>query len=381
MPALVAAWRGQGHRSRESEGAPLSRSELDRVGAALLRLQRGLTGKRALAGAPYMEDPDLLGAYLLYYWPISYLQASLAMAELGLSPGRVLDLGSGPGPSAAAALDAGATSVDLADSSGKALALAESVLAPDADRVKASRIDLESPESPADAAGPYELIILGHCLNELWRGRGDRVARRTELASRAAKLLAPGGKLLAIEPALLETSRELLALRDELAARGYPIHGPCPSRPNGNYPCPALASGPDRTCHSEAAWDPPEPVASLAARAGLDRKSVKFSWFAIGSGPLDARAAPGEAAIEGRVISDPMLNKAGRLRYVLCSNGALVTVSAAKGSPEALRSGFLSLGRGDFLRVKDPERREGGGLALGPLSSLEILASAPRIGS
>ncbi len=383
LPTLVASWRGGGSRG-------LGDREIESVGAALLRLQRGLTGKRELAGAPYMEEPGLLGAYLLYYWPVSYLQASLAIAELGLRPGRVLDLGSGPGPVAAAALDAGGTSVDLADSSARALELAGRVLARDSGRITASRVNLESPEAPG-AAGPYDLVVLGHCLNELWRGEADRIARRAALLSRAAELLAPGGAILAIEPALLETSRELLAVRDRLAEEGHPILGPCPPRAGGAYPCPALASGPGRTCHSEAAWDPPEPVASLAGRAGLDRRSVKYSWFAIGGAVAssasgepsnEARAARDQAdgnSVEGRVVSDPMLNKAGRIRYLLCSGGSLLALSAAKDSPEARRSGFASLRRGDVLRIKDPERREGGGLGLGPGSSIELAPAAPRI--
>jgi SAM-dependent methyltransferase len=402
LPRLISTWRDRaGERPGAAAGGKavkdgartLGRSEIESVGTALLRLQRGLTGKRELAGAPYMEDAGLLGAYLLYYWPVSYIQASLAMAELGLRPGRVLDLGSGPGPAAAAALDAGASRVDLADSSGMALELASRVLSRDADRFAASRVDLESPDALASSSGPYDLIIFGHCLNELWRARDDRLAQRAGLLSRASRLLAPGGTLLAMEPALLGTSRDILALRDALAAAGHPILGPCPARERGPYPCPALAAGPDRTCHAEASWDPPEPVAALASEAGLDRRSVKYAWFAAAPAmaPAAQRApvpeashagppATGDAAsIEGRVVSDPMLNKAGRVRYFICSDGRIATLSAAAASTVARASGFLSLRRGDRLRVICAERRQGGGLGLVPGSSLTLLARAPEI--
>jgi len=56
-----------------------------------------------------MDDPLLLGAYLLFYWPISYAQARVVLGELVARPRCVLDLGSGPGPFAFAALDAGAS--------------------------------------------------------------------------------------------------------------------------------------------------------------------------------------------------------------------------------------------------------------------------------
>ena len=44
------------------------------IAKALLKLQRGLTGDKHLAGAGYMQDNAMLGAYLLYYWPVSFLQ-------------------------------------------------------------------------------------------------------------------------------------------------------------------------------------------------------------------------------------------------------------------------------------------------------------------
>jgi SAM-dependent methyltransferase len=383
LPRLVDLWR-EAAAMLPARSAALARPETDLVGAAILRLQRGLTGARSLAGAPYMDDPALLGAYLLYYWPVSYLEASLAIAELALEPRRVLDLGSGPGPAAAAALDAGAVRVDLADRSERALELATRVLGRDEARIAAARVDLESPEALAAASGTYDLVILGHSLNELWRGREDRIALRTSLLERAGRLLEPGGTLLVLEPALLETSREALRLRDALADSGYRILGPCPASDSGPYRCPALAAGPDRTCHAESAWDPPEPVASIAARAGLDRRSVKYAWFAADprGGPARgvADGPPDAATLEGRVVSDPMLNKAGRVRYFICSEGRIATVSASSSAPEAKSSGFLSLRRGDRIRVIGAEPRQGGGLGLVPGSSLTLLGRSPEIG-
>jgi len=426
IPALIAAFRAEmrGAGSRGSElrgdgtaraataapGAALADSEIASVGAALLRLQRGLTGERVLAGgsdgtAPrYMDEPALLGAYILYYWPVSYMQVALALAELGIAPRRILDLGSGPGPAAAAAYDAakgrgGAERLVLADRSRAALGLARRALGSEGGASFGYReLDLEA-EGAALGEERFDLVLIGHCLNELWPERADRAARRLALVESAAALLEPGGALLAVEPALLATSREALALRDALAANGYPILGPCP----GSYPCPALAAGTGRTCHAEAAWDPPEPVASLARAAGLDRRSVKSTWFAIGSpggaagspggaacspsgaaAPQSAAAPPPAAAADGisvsrnafvgRVVSDPMLNKAGRVRYLLCAESSLAAISAARDSAEARGSGFLDLRRGDMVRVEDAEPRPGGGLGIAARTRLERLS-------
>ena len=398
IPSLVAAWRAGSGLS------PLSKAEIASTGAALLALQRGLTGERGLAGARYMDEGGFLGAYLLYYWPVSYLETALSLAELGLSPRRVLDLGSGPGPAAAAALDASGGRADLvlADGSRAALDVAQRVLeagprAGDASEAGSSayrELDLEDgAEALGKALGveaPFDLVILGHCVNELWREAPDRAERRLALLEAAADLLAPGGALLVLEPALLATSREALALRDALASRGHTVLGPCPRAAAGPYPCPALAAGPDRTCHSEAPWEPPEPVASLARAAGLDRRSVKWTWFAVGApkgadGENDASCdtARGETtsrnALIGRVVSDPMLNKAGRVRYVLCAGGRLATLSAPRDSGIARGSGFLALARGDLVGVEGAEERAGG-LGLREDSTLRILARAPAIG-
>ncbi len=119
MPRLVAVWRR--HR-RLPEGPPtLVGRELKEVAHGIRTLSTGLTRDRALVGARYLDDPKLLGAYLLFYWPVSYAQARAVLGELPRRPRTVLDLGSGPAPVAFAALDAGASEVTAADRSAPAL--------------------------------------------------------------------------------------------------------------------------------------------------------------------------------------------------------------------------------------------------------------------
>lgn len=370
LPRLVELWRAARDHRRVESKARLARSEIEAASAALLDLQRGLTGDRTLPGSGYMDDGDLLGAYLLYYWPVSYMQVSVALAERPFSPRRILDLGSGPGPASAAIIDAAAPGsrldlVSLVDSSAKALELAETILSqgPNAPaRLETMRLDLESGGQLPD--GPFDLIVSGHCLNELWRGEADALGRRRDLVERAAERLAPGGIVLLVEPALLSTCRDLIAVRDGLAANGWRVLGPCP----GSYACPAFAAGPDRSCHSDAPWAPPETVASLAQAAGLDRSSVKFAYFFLA--PSSARP---EASTElRRVVSEPMLNKAGRLRYVLCGDSRLDTISARADDVQARDKGFMDLRRGDTLRPRGLETRPGGSAGVLPGSELGL---------
>ena len=379
LPILLASWRSRRHgRSRPS--AALAADELAYAARALLRLQRGLTGERSLAGSAYMEDDALLGAYLLYYWPVSYMQAALLLEELRpflpLASLRGLDLGCGPGPMAAALADFGAGELALADASRPALDLAEALLrsprAPGDGVAPALSLQLCDLESGAELpAGPYDLIVFGHALNELWKGEPERQKRLHGLVERASSLLSPGGILLVVEPASLAPSREALTLRDSLAAAGHQIVAPCP----GSYACPALAAGPARTCHLDTPWTPPESLASLAKAAGLDRQSVKCTWFAMR--PLGASV---EDSIEGsRVVSDPMLNKAGRVRYFLCGEAALTTISAHKDDGHARDLGFFDLRRGDVISLRRAEPRSGG-LGVDDETRLVIHRRAPLPG-
>ncbi|MFN0061005.1 MAG: methyltransferase type 12, partial [Myxococcaceae bacterium] len=96
MPRLLRVWRALTKRS--GHATELSAAELRDVAQGVTRISQGLTRERLLVGARYMDDPQLLGAYLLFYWPISYAQGRSILGELGGLQGRVLDLGSGPGP-------------------------------------------------------------------------------------------------------------------------------------------------------------------------------------------------------------------------------------------------------------------------------------------
>jgi SAM-dependent methyltransferase len=416
IPRLLGEWRREsdanlrrddrgpsgGRIASGSDDQRLWDSELRSVSSSLLRLQRGLTGDRALAGEPYMEDRGLLGAYLLYYWPVSYLQTAMALEELSASGSRertvgdrvpypefrrILDIGSGPGPASAAFLDRGASSFTLLDSGKKALALARRLLEGSGSRhepgsqgdspvpddpttVSTILADLEAPASLPP--GPFDAIVMSHSLNELWRSDPSRDEKRLRFLEKLPPLLSENGILLIVEPALLSTSRELLGLRDRLVSgrTGLELAAPCPATYPfpASYPCPAIACGQNRSCHSEYPWKVPEPVASIAAAAGLDRISVKACWLAFRAGKPGASSAEPSCrqsvpkpSIAGRVVSEPMLNKAGRIRYIVCSGSGLATVSAAADDTHARAQGFMELARGDGVEFGALETRPGAG--------------------
>lgn len=359
MPRLVAVWRR--HR-KLPEGAPtLVGRELKEVGQGIRTLSAGLTRDRALVGARYLDDPRLLGAYLLFYWPVSYAQARAVLGELPRRPRSVLDLGSGPGPVAFAALDAGASEVTAADRSAPALTLARA-LAAEAEEPLATR----AWSGGALPDGAFDVITLGHVLNELGRGPAA-LGERAALLERAAAQLRPGGSLVVLEPALRDTSRELLQVRDLVVARGYAVRAPCLWRGG----CPALVKASD-WCHAERTWSPPPLLDALAREAGLHKEALKMSYLVL--------APPGEPWPEPppgrlfRIVSEPLEGK-GRQRYIGCGPEGRLGLALQEKHRTAANEAFFSLRRGDVVAVEGTEPR-GDGLALVEGSSVRKVAAA-----
>src|SRR5258707_623261 len=204
MPRLLAAWR----RARRSPPGPpdrLAPGELREVARAVQQLSQGLTRERSLAGSRYMDDPALLGAYLLFFWPVSYAQARQVMGELPHLSGAALDLASGPAPLAFAALDAGVREVTVADRSTTALAAARELAVDAGEALRIRQVDLTGAKpGQSDVGGPFDLISIGHGLNELYPSRPDAPERRAAMLDSWMGLLKEGGSLLIIDPALQE---------------------------------------------------------------------------------------------------------------------------------------------------------------------------------
>jgi len=341
------------------------------VAAGVRRLSLGLTRERDFAGARYMDDPLLLGAYLLFYWPISYAQARVVLGELAARPRAVLDLGSGPAPFAFAAMDAGASQVTAADRSKLALALARELAAEAGEGLSTREWNLQGDgrtlSAPLGDGERFDVVGLCHALNELF-GEGEQALnRRTALLEEALARVKPGGSAALIEPALRETSRDLLAVRDRIVARGYAVRAPCFYRGN----CPALVKESD-WCHADHAWRAPVLVEDLARVAGLRRESLKMSYLVIAPKGEAWREAPAGRIF--RIVSEPLEGK-GRQRYIGCGPEGRVGLALQQKHRTEANADFFELLRGDVVRVTEPEPR-GDGLALTDRSGVSVLARA-----
>jgi len=386
LPLLLKLWRDRSavrplRRDMPARGTAFTESELWEAGHAVRELSRGFTRDRRLAGRSYMDDPRLLGGYLLYFWPVSYAQTWAAATLAGLlrpsTNRRVLDIGSGPGPSSLALADMGMSSVTAADRSDASLALARDIARDAGKRLQTRTADLtkESDVERLSGSGPFDLLVAVHTLNELWVADPDRIQRRVTLMVRLARLLAPGGRVLLVEPALTTTANDSILVRDSLVRDGWTVVSPCTFAGD----CPALPSG---TCHAEVAWDPPRAVTRLAHAARIGKEALAFSYFLLApkgteraADDVEAQRPTSHPVGHYRVVSERFLAKSGRVRLLVCGPEGRFPVSVDGRSELPAARTLRGLGRYDLVSVERAEKRETG-YGLTGESSLRVVRRA-----
>jgi hypothetical protein len=178
------------------------------------------------------------------------------------------------------------------------------------------------------AEGRFDVIVAAHLLGELYleaspEARAEARARRVLAWCRA--FLADGGVAILVEPALRETSRGLLAVRDRVLAAGLHVLAPC----FWTGPCPALARERD-WCHDAA----PAAPGALGTR-------VDFSYLALSARP----PAPAPAG-RVRVVSD-LLEEKGRLKVFGCGPAGRQAYVRLDRAASPANAAFERLARGD----------------------------------
>ena len=327
---------------------PRGRVRPARGAAAVPSVHAGLVGERKLIGTPYLATPSLREEYAREIAPRTEAALARVLGEIYGSrmappPARAIDLGAGTG----------AVGRTLRSRFGAALPVVAVDLVPGPDTVRA---DLAS-ELPA-VGGRFDLVVAAHLLNELYVDRPP--AERIDLRARrvlawAGALLSGGGRLIILEPALRQTSRELLAVRDQVLAAGLQIVAPC----LWTGPCPALTRERD-WCHDAA------PIAHGA------RVDYAYLVLRAGAAGADDRAA-GRATDETlfRIVSDPMVEK-GRLRLFGCGPAGRHPLVRLDRHLSPSNAPFDTLHRGALTRLS-PTQLLGDGLRLSAETAVEAV--------
>jgi ribosomal protein RSM22 (predicted rRNA methylase) len=289
-------------------------------------IHRGLVGERKLVGTPYLADAQLRDEYARDIAPRTEAALRRVLDEVWGVPGmavpaRAVDLGAGTG----------AVGRTLRARFGQALEVVAVDRTPGPGVVGANL----AVELPA-VDGKFDLVVAAHILNELYLARGpaERITLRAQrVLAWTRAMLAPGGVLILIEPALRETSRELLAVRDQVLAGGLHVVAPC----FWTGGCPALARDRD-WCHDAA------PVPS--------RPRVDFSYLVL-------RREPPLPRDLNRVVSDPLPEK-GRLRLFVCGPGGRLPLIRLTRHRSPANQALDDLVRGDAVSIQNAAASDDG---------------------
>jgi SAM-dependent methyltransferase len=362
-----------------SERLP-SRSDGNAI--AVAELSRLFTKERAALGGRYLDDPDLAAAYLSYFLPVNLSKIQVLLDELSdeslrVSEGirfSVLDLGSGPGTGGLAVLDwlhryhsnsAGNLSVVAVDTSGTALRQAERLwdaynrtAGISGPRLKTYEANLEralkgSLGEEIRRTGPYDLIILANCLNEMWNESSDPTAARAGLVTAALSCLSPHGTVMIVEPALRETSRALHRVRDQLLQdKRCTVYSPCLHEGN----CPALVNQ-DDWCHEERGWEAPAGIREIDQEVGFIKDALKFSYLLLRK---DGRTIVERRPDIYRVVSE-LRELKGEKRAWLCNERGRSEVGRLDRLSSPENGGVDSWHRGAIVQIDRIVRKEHGG--------------------
>lgn len=338
----------------------------------VLRLSKLLTSDRENLPVAYLKDPNLRNAYLRYYLPANMKKVHLALTDLSLHPEwllskpalRVLDLGAGPGTALlgllaffaqrsqrpvlnCVAVDRVAENLRIAEDLFNSYRTNKKLNA----TLRTIRADIESAEHLTNDT--FDLVIFSNILNELFPFDEDRIARRIGIVHTVLGLnLAPDGACVIIEPALRETSREMLEVRDGLAGEGFYVFSPCLTSTR----CPAMENQRD-WCHEDIPWEPPALIKEIDKLTGLRKDALKFSYVVLRK---DSRSLSDMFGPDSfRVVSEPLATK-GKLEFYLCGLHGRKLVTRLDKDRSALNVYFEKLNRGaivSFERLCDEGTR------------------------
>ena len=354
IPLLIGAWR----RFHKTSGPAdkLQTREFRRVVEAIKVLEAKHDGKESLVGRDYFSNKELLGAYMLYQWILHYQQALSLLGELPNPPKRVLDLCSGPAPFAFAALRWGAQEVIAADRSMQALEMGAELCGRYGMPLSIRQWDY-SKRGALPAEGGFDLIILAHCLEELFPPKqpGGEAAQLLFMEN-LLKQLTPSGHLLLVDSSQLEQNRRLLELRDRLVAQGVEVQAPCIWKGE----CPALKVQ-NSPCYAQREMQKPFLIKELQRAASINLSSLKMSYIIFRSTnavkrPENTAKPPRELY---RVISPALDGFRGKRNYLCGTDGKKYLESRVKELPLEAKA-FEYLKRGEVISLNNIFKQQNG---------------------
>jgi hypothetical protein len=330
----------------------------------------------------YFNRKELRSGYLLYFLPVNALKVTalldqnpLALPKEGPIKLNILDVGSGPGTGMFGVMlhlenflgqmsstDAGAPrklqlSWTLIDQNREALGDAwnfhQPLLQNLKDKLPGWHVDSElrvvsgnlftEKISQILKPQPFDLVMGLNVINELPR------QKRFPLTDVLVKnYLTPTGKLLLMEPALRQTTRDLMMLHDEIAENeAATVFAPCLHQSG----CPMLRANDRDWCHTYIPWDRPDWIEKIDRLAGIQKDFLKCSYLFLGKpSPEEKRKTKRPV---WRVVSGQLDSK-GKSERLLCGEQSLpdlLRIVRLDRDWSATNQGFDDLHRGDIVEL------------------------------
>ena len=325
--------------------APLAAGPLAR---AIADRSRRYTSERDRLARPADRTGDL-AARAAFFTIADAIKIAIPLAELAgrdalpaRTPLVVADLGAGCGAMSlgiVASVARAAFEIVAIDRDADALRIAARALAELAARGGTSvKVTTRTGEVATAEIPRADLVVLGSVLNEL------PAAARLPLLERALAAIPDDGAVIAIEPALRETSRALHELRDLVLARGLAsVFAPCTRT---CAPCPALAD-PDDWCHEHRTLVLPPRTADLARATHLRDSGLKLAYLVLRKTPHPLVDAGGAA---WRIVGAPHRAK-GKLEVFGCSDAGRLPLRLLSRHRSDANRAFEDARRGDVVIV------------------------------
>jgi ribosomal protein RSM22 (predicted rRNA methylase) len=339
---LDAKWQGVLDGVLRSMQAP-ALADVSRLAPKLVELSQAYN----LAQAEGRRTRLPLEARIAFSFPRDVPKGAGAVRELVASgvlaipqdrPLRVLDLGAGLGAMTWGLVRALATSgasgrieALLVDEDEAVLAKALAIGRAAHTALGAEPIDLAIETRTQSLAavtdrpppgGPWDVVFLGQVLSEIDPSADPaaRIEAQVALIEKLnAKMVASGGSLVIVEPALRDRTRHLHALRDrvlERAAGSVNVFAPCLHAAS----CPMLAIETE-WCHEDLPIDLPPWVVPLARAAGLRWQGLTFSYLVLrkdGARPHVPATDGDWERVRFRAVSD-LLRSKGKVELFVCT--------------------------------------------------------------
>jgi ribosomal protein RSM22 (predicted rRNA methylase) len=283
----------------------LSRNEAAARAAAISKTYRDGGGSGTIR-----TEPDAL-AYALARMPATYaaITASLnALREIrpDFAPESLLDVGAGPGTASWAAAEAFASlkALTLIDANEALRALAQD-LARGSTRLSELTYKKGEARAALSEAGPADLVTASYMIGEL--------AERERRPLAEAMWARTRDTLLVVEPGTPAGYARIIAMREQLIARGAHVAAPCPHEKN----CPLTS--PD-WCHFSQRL-PRSQAHKQIKGAELAFEDEKFSYVVLSRAPVATRPA--------RVLAPPVVTKV-EVTAKLCTADGLAIARAPR---------------------------------------------------